>query len=735
MNSIQKKIINLSLICASSILLLSSCSGGGNDRFKNAHFGDVIDYHKGETYEAKLLNDKFIDVLNGNLGGEGFIKERKVDDEVVGSDPGYVLNQNNIITQFLDEATQTPTDDGFILNIAQYNVTSYNFLYNTPGVNYKNDATDFKHSVSGLLLVPNIPADKIKGIILYYHGTESVKNSVPSCIPNPDFTKSSASNLSYCNLNDANFTKQYIAKLAGPFAAQGYIVVAPDYIGLGADYKSMHPYVVYPTANAITGLYSLQAVTQILRKEKIVPENQTYKLFTGGYSEGGAYAMEASRLAQNDYQGFLQKDNITIAAAAPAEGAYSLSEAQMNFDFADLTDGLTNKIRPEEYKNKTEEEFANLHLDNLLDCSNLEKADDPLTTKCLGPTPYQQLNNPWHVGSSLMAAIAKPYIVSYAMVAYGYYSLHNLASGYDQLMPREFWSDIPLLDSNLQPTGKHENLLQFFMDPSLENSDTLSIIAHTGKQKYNGRNYNTSSDLFLNIYEFGCDENVHKCGDRVEYEMLAPIAKEIAKQYKIDLNISFPILIKLATQQEFHLDTMGQNNSAGAFVHDNVKNLALFKKAMEDGDTYKWTTHAPIYLLSVDYDSVVPSKHSEIAYEYMHAKSPEYLKHINFHNFQIANHDRDMLLLEQPISNYVAPLPITEKMIRTYAEKYAKQLYPDSIDQQKKFIEQIVNGIKGVLFPMFGLPIDHTQAEPFTIVGALCAFEQGNAHSICKPMK
>jgi hypothetical protein len=755
MNYISKQLITVTAMIA----VISACSSG-NNRFKNVHFGDVIEYHKGETYSAKLLNEKFIDALNGNLGGNGF---KKINIVTEGYDPGFYLNQNSIVSQFLNPDTQDkepdpdPDFENYNLQIAQHGITSYSLLYNTPGVNYKTDAKDFKHKVSGLVLVPNLPIEQVKGIVLYYHGTEYVKNSIPSCVPSSDFSKASPSNFNYCNVNDDNFNKSYIAKLGASLAGQGYIVFAPDYIGLGEDYKSMHPYVIYPTINAITGIYGLQAVVQMLRKEKISSVSQQFKLFVGGYSEGGAYAMETSRIAQFDYENLalrnlLFNNHINLSATAPAEGAYSLSDVQMNFDFDDLKDGFLNKIDQNDHESN-----------NLLDCSNLKEmsSDAREKTKCQGGTDYQKQNNPWKIGSSFMAAIAKSYIVSYAMAAYAHYSLHNLAAGYDQLMPREFWSDIPVTSSD-KKTVKHLNLLQFFMDPSLKNSDLLFLIQHTGQQKYNGRNYNTSSDLYLDLYNFGYGLNERTGKD----EWHDATKFDIIHSAHLMPESQFPYKIALEQQLKFGLASTGQNNSAGAFVHDKIRNLDLFKKSMQAGDTYRWNTQSPIYLIHGEYDSVVPSAHTDVAYDYMHKSSPNFIKRININNFQIANHDLDFMLdrlllknflLAKPASDYYSPLPIDDYRINedtasktcdTGITAVCEKLNPTDKEKQKSCIKKYTDDYKELCVKflshisstanMFvGLPMDHNQIEPVSIVGALCAFEQEGKqpNSICKPIK
>jgi hypothetical protein len=81
------------------------------------------------------------------------------------------------------------------------------------------------HNLSGLMLVPvSTPA---KGIILFFHSTINGKLNVPS-------------------MRFADYKSQMLAAV---FAANGYIVISPDYIGMGTDYKVAHPYILYPQIN------------------------------------------------------------------------------------------------------------------------------------------------------------------------------------------------------------------------------------------------------------------------------------------------------------------------------------------------------------------------------------------------------------------------------------------------------------------------------------------------------
>ncbi len=104
-------------------------------------------------------------------------------------------------------------------------------------------------AVSGGIAIPEIAPASIKGMILYFHGTTTQRTNVPS-----NFTATT----------DSTYTDGIL--LAAVWASQGYIVVMPDYIGLGDDTAHVHPYVVYPTENAQTGFAMIKAARSVLAK-------------------------------------------------------------------------------------------------------------------------------------------------------------------------------------------------------------------------------------------------------------------------------------------------------------------------------------------------------------------------------------------------------------------------------------------------------------------------------------
>jgi hypothetical protein len=173
-------------------------------------------------------------------------------------------------------------------------------------------------TVSGGIAVPQIAPAQIKGLILYFHGTTTQRTNVPSefapISPNSTYTDGTL--------------------LAAVWASQGYIVVMPDYIGLGDDTTHAHPYVVYPSQNAQSGLAMVLAARTLLAKSYQV--NGALPLFITGYSEGGAYALEAGHLMQNN-SGYSSQLNVQLKKVAPMSGFFDLSGTGLAYLFYNIT--------------------------------------------------------------------------------------------------------------------------------------------------------------------------------------------------------------------------------------------------------------------------------------------------------------------------------------------------------------------------------------------------------------
>lgn len=186
-------------------------------------------------------------------------------------------------------------------------------------------------NVSGLLMMPN--TDKPKGVILYYHPTVFNNSGVPS------------------NFKDDNITSQmFDISYAAIYALNGYIVVAPDYIGQGNDYANYHPYVFYPKQTVNTAIDLLNDSANIIKDKYNLSDKAKLNVFSAGYSEGGAYSIWTAKCLE-DKKNCPNMSNLdslyNYKAAAGLAGAYDLSNTTLNF--------LVDNNNPKEYKlhNKT----------------------------------------------------------------------------------------------------------------------------------------------------------------------------------------------------------------------------------------------------------------------------------------------------------------------------------------------------------------------------------------------
>lgn len=225
-------------------------------------------------------------------------------------------------------------------------VQPYRIMYSTAGAPYQfsGGATN-PETVSAAVLVPQIapgvplPAAQIKGVLLFFHGTILSKGGVPS-----DFDGNLTPNNSPSAIT-ANAGTAYVqdATLAAVYATQGYVVVAPDYVGQGVDYQVQHPYVVFPQTNAQSGLNALKAARTALAAQGVTLPNPA-KLYISSYSEGAPYALWASQLAQTTYAGFLSGNGFSLRRTIGVSGAYDITGATLPYEFANANNSLDPKV-------------------------------------------------------------------------------------------------------------------------------------------------------------------------------------------------------------------------------------------------------------------------------------------------------------------------------------------------------------------------------------------------------
>jgi Secretory lipase len=151
---------------------------------------------------------------------------------------------------------------------------------------------------SGALMVPTGAAPACSGprpIVLYSHGTNTDKA------------------LNIADITNTSNTEGVL--IAAMFAAQGYIVVAPNYAGYDISTLGYHPFL---NAEQQSGemMDILSAARTALPKTLTASTSDNGKLFITGYSEGGHVAMATQRA--------IEASGATVTGAAPMSGPYAL---------------------------------------------------------------------------------------------------------------------------------------------------------------------------------------------------------------------------------------------------------------------------------------------------------------------------------------------------------------------------------------------------------------------------
>jgi len=154
-------------------------------------------------------------------------------------------------------------------------------------------------TASGGLFIPTGSDPACQGprpIVTYAHGTQVEKS------------------FNIANLNDPDNAEGLLMAVA--FAAQGYIVVAPNYTGFDTSTLPYHPY-LNADQSAKDMADAIAAARSALPTSFVPNVTDAGKLFITGYSEGGHVAMATHRL--------LQQTGVTVTASAPMSGPYALS--------------------------------------------------------------------------------------------------------------------------------------------------------------------------------------------------------------------------------------------------------------------------------------------------------------------------------------------------------------------------------------------------------------------------
>lgn len=173
-------------------------------------------------------------------------------------------------------------------------VNVYRLQYETIGA--KSEFT----TATGALMVPSGASSNCMGprpIVEYAHGAS----------PNKDYN--------IAELSGSNASSEGLI-LAALFAAEGYIVVAPNYAGYDTSTLSYHPYLV-GAQQADDMIDALTAARSALPVGAAASVTDNHKLYVTGYSQGGYVAMATHRA--------LEATGQAVTASAPMSGPYALA--------------------------------------------------------------------------------------------------------------------------------------------------------------------------------------------------------------------------------------------------------------------------------------------------------------------------------------------------------------------------------------------------------------------------
>jgi pimeloyl-ACP methyl ester carboxylesterase len=208
-----------------------------------------------------------------------------------GDDRGALLESSQLVTTLTAAQVDAGTASSGLQPVsgkAKCDVQVMSLNYSTVGVN--NELTN----ASGVMLVPaGSCANTSYPLVAYAKGTDVQK---PRTLANP------------------NDSETFL--LAAMYAAQGYAVVATDYLGYAKSGYSFHPY-LHAESEASSVIDSIRAARKVAEAQKI---NLSGKVMLTGYSQGGHSSFAAQRAIERD-----NASEINVVAGAHLAGPYNLS--------------------------------------------------------------------------------------------------------------------------------------------------------------------------------------------------------------------------------------------------------------------------------------------------------------------------------------------------------------------------------------------------------------------------
>lgn len=524
------------LIYALCAFVLVACGTGNNSAIISPTYGQLISYTQGQSLATTFLQS-YLANPSSSTTGTGVCQNASGSYESL-----ICLNNINYVNSKILQNSNLNVTTMVQSNIANITtITPYQIIYNTPGASfhYSNNVT-VTQNVSGVVLLPNIPISQINGVILFYHQTILSKNDIPS-----NFNSIAGADISI--------------NLASVYASQGYIVIAPDYVGQGINTNVMHPYAAFPQTNALSGLYMLGALNQLLNKLNLILPAST-KLYISSYSEGAPYAFWASKMIQNNTNSigdFVKNNNFALRRTIGISGAYDLSNTTFNFEYTNLVNSPNQSINP-----------YNVSPGCIVGSSNF----------CTNASyPYQLFS----VATSM--AQSKTALSSYILAAYSYYNFNN--SGYNIVLQPNFVNLNQCLNLSQYLSGGNISIGTCALPYDITNIFT-SVSSNLTQSKIAsqifsaasgfGNGYTTPSGYFTN--------------NLLESQLI-------------------PLMVNSATQG----GTQGFYNDVGYFVNRALPQDPAISTFMKQSDIYSWVTTSPLSLLFLKYDSTVTNLNSYLA--------------------------------------------------------------------------------------------------------------------------
>lgn len=172
-------------------------------------------------------------------------------------------------------------------------VDVHQLRYHSVGIN------DEPVTASGALLMPAGIEPECQGdrpILMYAHGTNT--------------------NRAFNMVDVTNEDNLEAGLMVLAFAARGYIVVAPNYVGYDSSDAAYHPY-LNADQSAKDMMHALSAARSTIPTREAPTTRASGQVFITGYSQGGHVAMATHRAMQNA--------GMPVIASAPMSGPYALA--------------------------------------------------------------------------------------------------------------------------------------------------------------------------------------------------------------------------------------------------------------------------------------------------------------------------------------------------------------------------------------------------------------------------